>query len=88
MIHYQVQVLGEWGDKAVGHCIIPDNQWRPAITGKLNGTGKSDEWASTFEKKEDAQATLDGLIRYVVKPKKNKPPTDRDPKFRIAEVNK
>lgn len=36
---YQIQVTGEWGG-SVG-------SWRPSITGTLNQTGHSDEWASS-----------------------------------------
>jgi hypothetical protein len=98
MTQYQVQVYGEWGDKPAGHSFTNYNRWRPAITGKLNTTGKSDEWASTFEKREDAQATLDGILRYecvstttaksVMKAKTNKPDTrECAPKFRVTEVD-
>ena len=76
---YQIQVRGEWGGSVGG--------WRPAITGTLNQTGQSDDYASTEDTHEAAQATLDGAILPLL----TSDPADGDPRanaprFRIVEV--
>jgi hypothetical protein len=50
----KLEVSGEWGG-AVG-------DWRPAITGTHNQTGRSDEEASSFETHDDAMAAYENLV--------------------------
>lgn len=46
-MRYMIQVRGEWGGAT-------SSAWRPAITGTINQTGRSDIDASTFDKADDA----------------------------------
>lgn len=47
---FMVQVRGEWAGAAA------DGRWHPLCSGTLNQTGKSDEWASTFDTREEAES--------------------------------
>lgn len=47
---YRVEVRGEWAGAA------DDGRWRPLCSGTLNQTGKSDEEASTFDTREEADS--------------------------------
>lgn len=42
-VRYMAQVKGEWAG------MPNDGRWRPLCSGTLNQTGRSDEWASTFD---------------------------------------
>ena len=48
---FRIEVSGEWAGSVGG--------WRPAIAGALNATGRSDEKASTFETREEADDVLE-----------------------------
>ena len=51
---YRVEVSGAWCDHS-------SQEWVPAVTGTLNGTGMTDEEASTFDTREQAQSVLEYL---------------------------
>lgn len=53
---YVIQFWGTWGGQVA-------TDWRPAVTGTLNQTGRSDLDASTFETWGAAVAVLDDIIR-------------------------
>lgn len=69
---WMIQVRG--GDWAG----VGGDSWRPACGGTLNQTGRSDEFASTFETQEEATSFVDEMVRG----ESPSPETE----FRIVEV--
>lgn len=57
---YQIQFTGSFGGQST-------LAWRPAVTGTLNQTGKSDDYASTFLTHEEADDVLERVVRPEVR---------------------
>lgn len=76
---YVIEVKGNWGGAS--------GSWRPAVTGTLNQTGRSDEEASTFDTHEAAKAILDNVILPEAGPSDDSvTPGGNSPQFAIREV--